>query len=593
MAGSRKDVRLRLQRAALELYAERGFDRATAADIAARAGVTERTYFRHFPDKREVLFDGEGVMQTALITAVASAPADLPPLPALMDAFLAAVPIFERDREAKQFRHRIISATPELQERELMKMAHLTAALADALEQRAVPPGRPRWPRPAVRPCSRAPGCSGSPGLRVATPFSWPTLSPNWGCWSPPASSPRSGQCPASVSPGILRPPPRVPMSSRPSGRLPADRPVRKEPPMISLRDVLQPHVSDGPVPGVVAIVARGERVEVQVAGHADAEGRTELARDSIFRIASISKPVTAAAVLMLADDGVLALEDPVERWLPELAAPVVVATPASPVDDVVPVARPITVADLLTFRAGYGFPSDFSLPAVPLLFSELMQGPPQPQAVAAPDDWMKRLARIPMLHQPGEAWLYNTCSDIQGVLIARAAGQPLPEFLAERLFEPLGMTDTGFAVPRPSSAGCSRTTRRRPTAAWRWSTSPRPVEQPAGVPLRGRRPGVHRRRLARLRPHAAGRGTAGGRQLLSPPSVRQMTTDHLTSSQRDASRLFLEGQGWGFGGSVDVVAADPVECPRPVWLGRRHRDRGPHCPGHRPDVDPVQPGGR
>ncbi len=144
---------------------------------------------------------------------------------------------------------------------------------------------------------------------------------------------------------------------------------------MASLRDILQPHVSDGPVPGVVALLARGERAEVEVIGHADAEGRTAMARDSIFRIASISKPITAAAVLMLADDGVLALDDPVERWLPELAAPMVVATPASPVDDVVPAARPITVADLLTFRAGYGFPSDFSLPAVALLFSELIQG--------------------------------------------------------------------------------------------------------------------------------------------------------------------------------------------------------------------------
>jgi CubicO group peptidase (beta-lactamase class C family) len=105
-------------------------------------------------------------------------------------------------------------------------------------------------------------------------------------------------------------------------------------------------------------------------------------------------------------------------------------------------------VADLLTFRAGYGFPSDFSLPAVGLLFRELKQGPPQPQLVAAPDEWMAALSRIPLLHQPGEAWLYNTCSDILGVLIARVSSRSLPEFLAERLFEPLGMADTGFEVP-------------------------------------------------------------------------------------------------------------------------------------------------
>src|SRR5947209_11505186 len=194
-------------------------------------------------------------------------------------------------------------------------------------------------------------------------------------------------------------------------------------------------------------MMARGDRVEVQAAGSADADGSTPMARNSIFRIASITKPITAAAVMMLVEDGRIALEDPVRQWLPELASPAVVRTPASPVDDVVPAGRPITVADLLTFRAGYGFPSDFSLPAAGLV-SELKQGPPQPQLVAAPDEWMAALSRIPLLYQPGEAWLYNTCSDILGVLIARVSGRPLPEFLAERLLHPLGMADTGFDVP-------------------------------------------------------------------------------------------------------------------------------------------------
>jgi CubicO group peptidase (beta-lactamase class C family) len=217
---------------------------------------------------------------------------------------------------------------------------------------------------------------------------------------------------------------------------------------MSNLHDILQAYVSNGSVPGAVGLTARSGRVEVQVVGSADADGTSPITRDSIFRIASITKPITAAAVMMLVEDGRIALDDPVRQWLPELASPTVVRTPASPVDDVVPAARPITVADLLTFRAGYGFPSDFSLPAVGLLFSELKQGPPQPQLVAAPDYWMAALSRIPLLRQPGEAWLYNTCSDILGVLIARVSGRSLPEFLAERLFEPLGMADTGFAVP-------------------------------------------------------------------------------------------------------------------------------------------------
>src|SRR5947208_2491279 len=178
---------------------------------------------------------------------------------------------------------------------------------------------------------------------------------------------------------------------------------------MGDLGSVLAGYVADGSVPGAVGLVARGERVEVAAVGSADVDGTAAMARDTIFRIASITKPIVAAAVLMLVEDGRLALDEPVGQWLPELSAPTVVRTPDAPVDDVVPAVRPITVADLLTFRAGYGFPSDFSLPAVGLLFSELKQGPPQPQLIAPPAEWMATLARIPMLYQPGEAWLTTT----------------------------------------------------------------------------------------------------------------------------------------------------------------------------------------
>jgi CubicO group peptidase (beta-lactamase class C family) len=339
---------------------------------------------------------------------------------------------------------------------------------------------------------------------------------------------------------------------------------------MSNLHDVLQTYVSNGAVPGVVGLMARGGRVEVQVVGSADADGASPMARDSIFRIASITKPITAAAVMMLVEDGRIALDDPVRQWLPELASPAVVRTPASPVDDVVPAVRPITVADLLTFRAGYGFPSDFSLPAVGLLFSELKQGPPQPQLVAAPDGWMAALSRIPLLHQPGEAWLYNTCSDIMGVLIARVSGRPLPEFLAERLFEPLGMADTGFAVPAAKLDRFTSYYRTDPAGGLELVDAP--DGQWASLPMfpsgAGGLAGTVDDWHSFARMLLAG-GSAGGRQLLSPASVRQMTTDQLTQSQRDASRLFLERQGWGFGGSVDVEAIDPWNVPgRYGWVG-------------------------
>jgi len=339
---------------------------------------------------------------------------------------------------------------------------------------------------------------------------------------------------------------------------------------MSDLHDVLQTHVSNGSVPGAVALVARGDRVEVQAAGCADVDGTCPMGRDSIFRIASITKPITAAAVMMLVEDRRFVLEDPVGQWLPELASPSVVRMPASPVGDVVPAVRPITVLDLLTFRAGYGFPSDFSLPAVGLLVSELKQGPPQPQLVAAPDEWMAALSRIPLLYQPGEAWLYNTCSDILGVLIARASGRPLPEFLAERLFEPLGMADTGFEVPAAKLDRFTSYYRTDPAGGLelvdapggQWSSQPAFPSGAGGlVSTAGDWHCFAKMLLAD--------GSAGGRQLLSPASVRQMTTDQLTRSQRDASRLFLEGQGWGFGGSVDVEAIDPWNVPgRYGWVG-------------------------
>jgi len=339
---------------------------------------------------------------------------------------------------------------------------------------------------------------------------------------------------------------------------------------MSNLHDILQTYVGNGSVPGAVGLMARGDRVEVAAAGSADVGGTSPMARDSIFRVASITKPITAAAVMMLAEDGRIALEDPVRQWLPELASPAVVRTPASPVDDVVPAVRPITVADLLTFRAGYGFPSDFSLPAVGLLFSELKQGPPQPQLVAAPDEWMAALSRIPLLHQPGEAWLYNTCSDIAGVLIARVSGRPLPEFLAERLFGPLGMVDTGFDVPAGKLARFTSYYRTDPAGGLelvdapggQWSSLPAFPSAAGGLVSTVDDWHSFARMLL------AG-GRAGGRQLLSPASVRQMTTDKLTQPQRDASRLFLEGQGWGFGGSVDVEAIDPWNVPgRYGWVG-------------------------
>ncbi len=309
---------------------------------------------------------------------------------------------------------------------------------------------------------------------------------------------------------------------------------------MNTLQDLLDAAAAEEALPGASALVARGDDVEIASVG--------EIEPDSIVRVASVTKPITAAGVMLLVDEGRVALEDPIARWLPELASPDVVRTPASPVDDVLPAARPITVEDVLTFRAGWGFPSDFTLPAVSELFSKL----PPLASTQTPDEWVQTLAGVPMLHQPGQAWLYNTCSDIQGVLVARASGRSLPEFLAERIFEPLGMVDTGF------HASADRADRLAPFhGSVPGLDDPSRFTKPPSFPSGA---GGLVSTAADL--HRFGRMLLdGGAGLLSRDAVRSMTTDHLTAEQRAASTLFLEGAGWGFGGSV---AADG----RYGWIG-------------------------
>jgi CubicO group peptidase (beta-lactamase class C family) len=338
---------------------------------------------------------------------------------------------------------------------------------------------------------------------------------------------------------------------------------------MAGLQDILENHVRDRTIPGAVGLVACGDQMEVAVVGAAGLDG-VPMARDSIFRLASITKPITAAAVMMLVDDGRIALDDPVDEWLPELAKPTVVRTPTSPVDDVVAAVRPITVFDLLSSCAGYGFPSDFSLPAAQLLFPVQKDGR-EVQSFPAPDVWMAELAQVPLLYQPGEAWLYDTCSTIQGVLVSRVAGQSLPDFLATRLFEPLGMVDTGFDVPAAKRDRFTSYYRADPAGNLeladgpdgQWSTLPAFALGNGGLA------GTADDWLAFGRMLLAGGVTPAGRRLLNTESVRLMTSDHTTEAQREIGALFLEGQGWGFGASVDIATIDPWHVPgRYGWVG-------------------------
>ncbi len=335
----------------------------------------------------------------------------------------------------------------------------------------------------------------------------------------------------------------------------------------MTLHDVLQARVEDGTVPGAVGLIANGDDVELVAVGSVDFAGTAPMTADSIFRIASITKPIAAAAVLILLDEGRVALDDPVSRWLPELAAPSVVRDPAGPVEDVVPANRPITVFDLLTFRTGYGFPETFNMAAAMKLFVEVHHGDPRdPRRYPDTSTWLADLARVPMIGQPGERWLYNTSSDIQGALVSRVTGESFADFLAERIFDPLGMADTGFTVA-PERMD-------RFTTAYQygqdgelgvleappggWGTPPKFFSGAGGLASTAGDWLKFGRMLL-----------AEGGKILSAESVRLMTTDHLTQAQRETSTLFLEGQGWGFGGSVDIAAIDPWNVPgRYGWVG-------------------------
>src|SRR5947209_11377679 len=310
------------------------------------------------------------------------------------------------------------------------------------------------------------------------------------------------------------------------------------------MHDVMAGYVERGDVPGLVTLVSRRGEVHVDAIGTAALGGRDPIRRDTIFRISSMTKPITAVATLMLVEECTLRLDDPVERLLPELADRRVLTRLDGPLDDTVPAHRPISVRDLLTFRMGFGLvmapPGTY--PIQQAMSEQLLgQGPPSPATPPAPDEWIRRLGTLPLIHQPGEKWMYNTGSDVLGVLIARASGQPLETFLRERLFAPLGMQDTAFSVP-------ATTLDRLATSYWtdyasgelavydeaeggQWS---RPPAFPSGA---GGLVSTIDDYLA-FGQMMLSQGKHGNERILSRLSVELMTTDQLTLEQKASPDL-------------------------------------------------------
>ncbi len=336
------------------------------------------------------------------------------------------------------------------------------------------------------------------------------------------------------------------------------------------VHEVMAGYVERGEVPGIVSLIDRRGEVHVDAVGTMAAGGGEPMRRDTIFRIASLSKPITAAATMILVEECKVRLDEPVDRLLPELAGRSVLKRPDGSLDEIVPAQRPITVRDLLTFRLGLGIvmaPPDTYPIQRAMSGLQLGQGFPSPSTPPAPDEWIRRLGTLPLMHQPGERWLYHTGSDILGVLIERASGQPLETFLRARIFEPLGMKDTGFSVPAAQLHRLATSYRPNsetgaleiydPALGGQWSRPPAFPAAGGGL-------------VSTVDDYLAfgrmmlNQGKAGNERLLSRPALETMTTDHLTAAQKAVSGLipgYFDSHGWGFGVAV-VTRRNDVSRP-------------------------------
>lgn len=324
-------------------------------------------------------------------------------------------------------------------------------------------------------------------------------------------------------------------------------------------------HVAADELLGLAWLVATGDDVTTGTIGHLDATRSTPVRTDTIFRISSMTKPLTAVAASILIDDGVLDPAEPVDRLLPELAGLRVLAHPAADITDTVAANRPITVDDVLTFRLGWGMDfADFSPKPFDAAWSDrdLGWGPPTPARMLPPDVWLERLGTLPLQFQPGERWLYHVGASILGFLVARAAGKPLSGFLAERVLRPLGMTDTGFSVPLeklarfgPHYTEIDGTRTVFDPVLGQWSNPP--AFEGGGDGLVSTLADYHR--FARMLRDG---GELDGTRILSEKAVTTMTTNHLTPEQLARGGPGPgDSAGWGYG--VGVQLRDQPGGPR------------------------------
>ena len=330
-------------------------------------------------------------------------------------------------------------------------------------------------------------------------------------------------------------------------------------------------------MPGLVALVSRHDDVHVETLGSMFVGHSAPMNRDTIFRIASITKPIAAVGAMILVEECKIRLDESIEPWLPELANRRVLNSISSQLDDTVPARRAITVRDLLTFRMGFGSvmaPPD-THPIQNLIREYRIggDGPTLPSQQPGTEEWLRRLGSLPWMAQPGERWLYQVSGDVLGVLVARVSGQSLGTFMRQRVFDPLGMKDTAFHVPSEKIERLSgfyflnRQTNTldvfddAATSAWRHE----PAFESAGGGL-----------VSTIDDYFAfsrmmlNKGRHGSEQILSRASVELMTSDQVTPEQRAGSEVFFGGySSWGFGMAVDIQRKEIFHNPgRFGWTG-------------------------
>ncbi len=328
------------------------------------------------------------------------------------------------------------------------------------------------------------------------------------------------------------------------------------------LSDAMRRHVESGEVAGLVTVVCRDDKVHIEAIGVQDLDSKTPMQRDSIFRIASLSKPITAVGAMVLVEDGKMGLNDSIFQWLPELKDMKVLRSLDAEIDDTVPARRAITVHDLLAFTMGFGivmakrgtYPIQSAMDK-----ARLMPGPLPPQVTA--EQYLKNLGTLPLISQPGEQWLYHTGSDLLGILISRVAGMSLEQFLRERIFDPLGMKDTAFSVPPDKidrlTTSYSPDLRQKlvvfdAAKGGKWASPP--VFESGGGGLVSTADDL----LAFGRMMLDG-GVYGTERILKKETVAEMTTDQLTKGQKAVSGFypgFWDTRGWGLGLAI-VTAPD------------------------------------